>query len=371
MIILHRPFDPAMISADFKSTPHDFIVTENMDITHTEEGEHLWLYICKVGMNTAFVAELLAKWANIPLRDVGYSGLKDRHAKTYQWFSLRLPKQALPEADFSSVIMPHLHDGEALTILHQHWHHKKLGRGTHKSNTFTITLRHIIGDKNTIEAQLSLIAQTGVPNYFGQQRFGIDDNNIHKTKQFFEKILASHRPYKPSKKDIHRHSLYISTAKSLIFNALLSQRVRLNNWDKAVQGDVFNLDGTNSIFCTLIDESITQRIQSKDIHPTAPLFGVGELKNTDESLAIYRDILNQPSFELFRQGLLKVNTKLTYRPLRLHPQNLSWQWHDNKLTLNFSLPSGTFATSVLFALCNTLHDKHDRHLDAHSHTACS
>lgn len=368
MIMLYRPFDPAMISANFKSTPHDFIVEENMDITHSEEGEHLWLYVCKIGMNTAFVAELLAKWANIPLRDVGYSGLKDRHAKTYQWFSLRLPQKTLPETDPLSIITSHLHNGEALTIIRQHWHHKKLGRGTHKSNTFTITLNNVIGDKNTIKAQLSLIAKIGVPNYFGQQRFGINDNNIHKTKQFFEKILASHRPYKPSKKDINRHSLYVSTAKSLIFNALLSQRVKLNNWDKAVKGDVFNLDGTNSIFCTSIDEEIICRVQQKDIHPTAPLFGTGEIKNSDESWAIYQTTLNQPSFEVFKQGLLKVGTKLTYRPLRLHPQNLSWQWHDGSLTLRFCLPSGTFATSVLFALCDTLHDKHDRHLETHSPT---
>lgn len=143
----------------------------------------------------------------------------------------------------------------------------------------------------------------------------------------------------------------------MIFNALLSKRVALDNWDKAVAGDVFNLDGTGSIFTSAIDDEIIQRINDKDIHPTAPLFGVGEMRNTDESLAIYDNMLNQEVFNIFKQGLLKVNTKLSYRPLRLCVHELDWRWQDDGLVLKFVLPSGTFATSVLFALCENLQER--------------
>ena len=350
----HRPFAPAIISADFKTYPADFIVKELMDVDFSGQGEHLWVHVCKVGMNTAFVAKLLANWANICIRDVGYSGLKDRHAQTYQWFSLRLPKRGLPTTAFDEFIKEYLKEGECLTLITHHWHEKKLHRGTHKANAFTITLRQVTGEISAINAQLAHVGQMGVPNYVGKQRFGHDGDNIHQAKVFFEKICSSGKPYKPFKKDTDKHSLYVSSARSMIFNALVSKRVQLGCWDKAISGDVFNLDGTGSIFCADIDDEIIRRVAEQDIHPTAPLFGVGELKNSDESLRIYQSVLTQDEFELFKNGLLKVGVKLTQRPLRLRIYHLDWQWSDNNLTLHFELPTGSFATSVLFAVCEHL-----------------
>lgn len=351
---LPRPFAPAIISADFKTYPADFIVKELMTVDFSGQGEHLWMYVCKVGMNTAFVAKLLADWAGIPTRDVGYSGLKDRHAQTYQWFSLRLPKRSLPVIEFDKFIKDHIKESESLTLITYHWHDKKLHRSTHKANAFTITLRKVAGEISAIHAQLTHIKQTGVPNYFGEQRFGRDGDNINQAKAFFEKILSSDKPYKPFKKDMDRHSLYVSSARSMLFNALLSERVQLGSWNKAVAGDVFNLDGTGSIFCADIDNEIITRVAEQDIHPTAPLFGVGELKNTDESLRIYQAVLVQDEFELIKNGLSKVRVKTAQRPLRLRIHKLNWQWHDDSLTLDFELPTGSFATSVLFALCRNL-----------------
>lgn len=349
-----RPFAPTIISADFKTCPTDFIVKELMAVDFSGQGEHLWVHVCKVGMNTTFVAKLLADWAGILMRDVGYSGLKDRHAQTHQWFSLRLPKRTLPAGAFDEFVKNHLKESESLTLITHHWHDKKLHRGTHKANAFTITLRQVAGEASTINAQLTHIKQTGVPNYFGEQRFGHDGDNINQAKVFFEKILSSAKPYKPFKKDMDKHSLYVSSVRSMLFNALLSERVRLGSWDKAVVGDVFNLDGTGSIFCTDIDDEIIRRVAEQDIHPTAPLFGVGEPKNTDESLRIYQAVLAQDKFELIKNGLLKVGVKLAQRPLRLRVHELDWQWYDDNLTLNFNLPTGSFATSVLFALCENL-----------------
>lgn len=357
--LLHRPFVPAIGRANFKQQPSDFIVKEIMPTKLTGQGEHLWIYLCKVGMNTAFVAKLLAEWANIPLRDVGYSGLKDRHAKTYQWFSLRLPKRQLAAMDFDEFAKPKLNEHESLTVLTHHWHDKKLHRSTHKFNDFIITLRHLTGDKAAIDAQLALIRQQGVPNYVGQQRFGHDGDNLNKASLFFDKIGQSSKPYKPSKKDMDKHSLYLSGARSAMFNAMLSERVRLGTWNQAISGDVFNLDGSHSLFVERVSDEIRQRVTEQDIHPTAPLFGVGELKNRDESLALYQAIIHQEAFGLFRQGLVKVGVKMAYRPLRLRLFDLDWTWQDDTLTLAFRLPSGAFATSVLFVLCDELRDAHD------------
>ena len=183
---LPQPTQPPLAQATYKAHATDFVVNEILPLDFTGEGEHLWLHIEKLGMNTAYLAKLLSEWAEIPLRDVGYSGLKDRHALTTQWFSLRIPKKQLPESEFAPV---DISANESLTILAQQWHNKKLNRGTHRANQFIITLRDIQfadlevtaseqdlsakeSDKSAVEQHLANISTTRVPNYFGPQRFG-------------------------------------------------------------------------------------------------------------------------------------------------------------------------------------------------------
>lgn len=354
-----QPYTPCILNAEFKNTPQDFVVKEIMDIDFSEEGEHLWLYIQKINTNTAFVAKLLATWANINVCDVGYSGLKDRRAVTYQWFSLRIPKKQLPATAFDDFIQSQaLNTDESVVLLQKHWHHKKLNRGTHKSNQFIITLNHILGDKAFIDKQLSIIKEKGVPNYFGHQRFGIHQNNIENSKKFFEKLLQSNKVYKPHKKDMERHSLYISVAKSLIFNRILSKRILLNNWDTPTQGDVFNLDGTGSIFSADIDDAINRRLVLGDIHVASILFGEGKRHSSHIARTIEDEVLACDDLTVFKQGLLKLGSKLSHRPLRLIPKQLTWQWQEDTLILDFYLPSGAFATSLLDAIVANLTQAH-------------
>lgn len=343
-----------IISATFKDTPSDFIVTENLSLDFDGQGEHLWLYAEKIGMNTTFVARLLSDWAGIGVRDVGYSGLKDRHAQTFQWFSLRLPNKTAPQQAFDDFVADKLSSNEKITLLKQHWHGRKLGRGTHQSNHFTITLKNVIGDKTAIDQHLAHIAQAGVPNYFGEQRFGHDGNNLAKAQAFFEKLLASPKPYKPLKKDLERHSLLISTARSHLFNEILALRVENGTWNQAVAGEVFNLDGTGSIFTADIDESIQARLANHDIHPTIALYGIGDNKASLTALDLENSIFQDEKYTTLIKGLEKVNAKMLRRSTRLIVRDLSWHWQDNALTINFTLPKGTFATVVLHALARQL-----------------
>lgn len=349
-----QPHTPQIAQAQFRTTPQDFIVHEILAIDFSEQGEHLWLYVQKINVNTSFVVKLLAKWANIGESDVGYSGLKDRKAVTYQWFSLRIPNRQSPNTDFKDFIQTQLSADERITIIKQHWHNKKLSRGTHKHNHFNITLRQVMGDKALIDEQLTTIKTKGVPNYFGQQRFGIDGGNIAHSHEFFAKLIASDKPYRPRKKDLPRHSLYISTAKSLIFNRILAKRVVLGTWDRPMTGDVFNLDGTGSIFVANLDDDIYQRLSTGDIHIAGILFGTGKSRASDTALAIEQEVLNDKHLATLVAGLNKIDSKLSYRPLRLLPQNLMWQWHGDTLVLDFCLPRGSFATSVLGAVAQKL-----------------
>ncbi|MPX34326.1 tRNA pseudouridine(13) synthase TruD, partial [Moraxella catarrhalis] len=153
---------------------------------------------------------------------------------------------------------------------HLIWHSRKLNRGTHKYNHFAIRLRHLNGDINTIDETLERIKSGGVPNYFGEQRFGIDGKNLDKAHSFFESQLMSDQPYRPHKKFAEKDGLLISAARSALFNAMLGKRVADGTWNQALLGDVFNLEGTGSIFQNMPTDDVKTRIKQCDIHPTAP-----------------------------------------------------------------------------------------------------
>ena len=354
------------------------MVNEILPLDFTGEGEHLWLHIEKLGMNTAYLAKLLSEWAEIPLRDVGYSGLKDRHALTTQWFSLRIPKKQLPESEFAPV---DISANESLTILAQQWHNKKLNRGTHRANQFIITLRDIQfsdlevtaseqdlsakeSDKSAVEQHLANISTTGVPNYFGPQRFGCNGNNVREALALFARPAPESRPQpkKSKRKQAPReqNSMELSAARSLIFNEILAARVRDGSWNTGLAGEVFNLDGSGSIFASeAIDETLQARLASGDIHPTAVLWGVGNDKVSGVAAAIENEIVqNDPLLHQLATGLEKRDIKAQRRALRLPIEELSWEWQDidNEpiLVLSFTLTTGSFATSVLSSLVHNL-----------------
>ena len=377
---LPQPIQPPLKRAIYKAHTTDFIVNELLPLEFTGEGEHLWLHIQKSGMNTAYLAKLLSEWAEIPLRDVGYSGLKDRHALTTQWFSLRIPKKQLPDSEFAPV---DISANESVTILEQQWHNKKLNRGTHRANQFIITLRDIkfadveaslsmqaptseqlLSAKQAVEQHLTTISQSGVPNYFGPQRFGRSGNNIREALSLFARPVPEARPQpnKSKRKRVPReqNSMELSAARSLIFNEILAARVRDGSWNTGLAGEVFNLDGSGSIFNSdEIDETLRMRIESGDIHPTAVLWGMGNEKVSGEAATIESDIVAQsPLLTQLATGLEQRDIKAQRRALRLPIESLSWEWQDKEdgqiLVLNFTLTTGSFATSVLASLVQEL-----------------
>jgi len=165
-----RAYGEALGSAVLKAIAEDFQVDEVLDIPLTGEGEHLWLWVEKRGLNTEEAARRIAKAAGVPLRTVSYAGLKDRQALTRQWFSVQLPGKADP--DLSAA------ENETLKILKTCRHKRKLQRGAHSANGFTLRLTQFAGDAAAIDARLQLIAKQGIPNYFGAQRFGHNGGNV-------------------------------------------------------------------------------------------------------------------------------------------------------------------------------------------------
>lgn len=326
---------PPTASADFRSTVEDFCVDEILPFEPEGTGEHIFLHIKKTGANTAWVAEQLAKFLKVKPYDVSYAGLKDRHAVTTQWFSIYAAK--IKEVDWSSF------DCEGVEILQETRHTRKLRRGAVRANQFKLVLRAVTGDKTEVDTRLQHISTEGVPNYFGEQRFGHQGNNIKAGLALCERPLR----HKLSQKN----ALYVSALRSLLFNHFLSIRVTEKTWNQALLGDVMQLAGSHSIFnVEAVDQTLQERVMQADIHPAAPLWGAGEQRHTNP--VAYAEVLAH--YDLIVKRLEESNLSLEYRAMRLIPEALTWEWlADDCLVLNFQLPVGCYATTLLRELVHT------------------
>lgn len=322
-------------SGQLKATPEDFVVDEILGFSPSGEGEHLYIHIKAVDYNTEFLLSHIARALGVSKKLVVYSGLKDRYAVTTQWFSVHLPGNA--HVDLSPI------ENDNITILEAARNLKKLRRGAHKGNRFTIRLRNVEGDRASIDTRLAMLRIQGFPNYFGPQRFGRDEGNI-------ASALASVKSARSPKQRFQR-SIVFSTLRSLLFNLALSQRIKEGTWKEAQNGDVFALSGTESFFVP--DDTqhgdksdLEERLSSGDIAVAGVMVGDGVLPQTGQAAEALLAFL-KPHAALM-DFLVSQRVDLSVRPYTVLPKEFSHQWEgDNNLVLSFSLPKGVFATSLL------------------------
>jgi len=317
------------IRGRLKAQNSDFRVDEIMPVQTSGEGEHLWLMIEKNGSNTDWVAQQLAKHAGVKSMAVSYAGMKDRHAITTQWFSLHLP--GMDDPDFSTM------DEDEFKILKMSRHNRKLKRGALSGNRFQIRITELRGNTESLEEALQNIKQKGVPNYFGEQRFGRDMGNLSKAEQMFNREL------KKVKKQ--QRGLYLSAARSWVFNKILSARIEQQNWLTPMSGEVYMLNAKSACFVSENNEAEIQRLINKDINLSACLWGEGESMATAQVLELEETIA--ADFKNLTEGLESARLKQERRSIRLVPENLNWNIVGDVLELEFELPAGTFATMVL------------------------
>ena len=322
-----------VLRATLRGRPEDFFVEEIDGFEASGSGEHLLLTVEKRGMNTAFAAQRIARWAGVPEMAVSFAGLKDRHAVTRQRFSVHLPGREAPELATL--------ESDDLRVLASHRHARKLPRGALAGNRFVLLLRDVAGDRESIEDRLRAIAAAGVPNYFGEQRFGREGDNVELARRMFAGQRVNNR---------EKRAIYLSAARSLLFNRLLARRVARGDWNCAADGEVFMLDGSHSVFGP---EPMTVELQSRlerfDIHPTGPLWGRGELRSGAALAALEREVCEAEP-ELCR-GLEAADMRQERRALRLPVHELDWRWVGAEvLELRLRLPPGSYATTVLSEL---------------------
>ena len=321
------------VTGVLRQHPEYFYVEEKLGFEPEGEGEHVFLLIEKIGMNTQYLADQLASFAGVAKRQVSYAGMKDRHAVTRQWFSVHLPGNK--KMDWSSL------NTNGLTVLKAVRHRKKLRRGIHKGNIFRIKLTELKGDLCKLENRLKMIKQGGVPNYFGEQRFGHKGANLVRAQQWFEGGFSPKR---------HQQGIYLSAARSYLFNQVLAKRVTAKSWSTVCAGELLMLNGSRSVF-SMGDENITERLNTGDIHPTGPLYGqAGNLMSSDSVAQLEQSVFND--YQIFVAGLEKAGLKQERRALRVIPTDLSWGFTGDTVELSFYLPRGCFATAFVRELVN-------------------
>ena len=204
------PYGQAKLSGKIKRQADDFKVVEHLGYDFTGAGEHLFLYIQKAGLTTHELINIIAEELSVPARQIGYSGLKDKHAVTRQWLSVQLPgcKQ-----------IPLITETDQFQILQTHWHDKKLRVGVHKSNQFDIIVRNISGDVSGLSSGIENLKRYGFANYFGEQRFGARGDNVEQALRILNNRHKSKRLTRT------KRSLLISSLRSELFNQILSKRI--------------------------------------------------------------------------------------------------------------------------------------------------
>lgn len=287
-----RAIGPPLLYGRMRERPRDFAVTEELGFEPRGVGEHVYLYVRKTNANTAWVAGRIARLAGVRSRDVGYAGRKDRHAVTEQWFSCHLPGRLEPS--WKQLV------ADGVEVLRSRRHPKKLRTGAHAANRFRLVIRGLASDEPAVAAiedlnrRLEFIGEHGFPNYFGEQRFGAAGANLH----FADELFKGQRFARD------RRSLYISAARSYLFNRELSRLVVDDSW----RGGDGWLRGTSR-------------------RPLPPL--------------------EDPPFSDWCDGLEALGVKAMRRPLRVIPGNLHFELNGDSLLLSFELRAGSYATSLV------------------------
>lgn len=308
--------------------PQDFVVEEIPAYSPCGDGEHLFLWVEKSGMDTPQLARLLARELELPEREVSYAGLKDRQALTSQFY-------CVPARVERKVSTLHL----AGAKVHR-WvrHRNKLRTGHLRGNRFQVRIR----DVQNPEAATGILAQlgrTGFPNYFGPQRFGAKGNNSALGKR----ILLGER----SGESRFERKLYLSAYQSLLFNRLLAARIEHGTFEQAMLGDVMQKLDSGGLFLCEDRPAEQERLERFEISPTGPLFGPkmpqpgGEVAEGEDAVLRAEGL----TLESFSGG--RGETAGGRRAYRLPLGNAGLRQEDKDLWISFELPKGSYATVVL------------------------
>jgi tRNA pseudouridine13 synthase len=321
--------------AIFRSTPDSFRVEEVPAYDPSGEGTHVFVFIEKRGLTTPEAIRVLAQALAVDPRDVGYGGMKDKNATTSQWLSF--PESA--SAKLTDLQIPDVR------ILKQVRHGNKLRIGHVRKNIFEVVLTEVLDSQHgSLTEGFHQIVSDGVPNRYGQQRFGYGDNVSEGLA-----ILAGKRRMN----DRRKRTLLISSVQSAVFNQVLAWRVEQGNVLQVLEGDVLQKAATGGMF-TSTDHVLDQaRLREGELVTTGPLPGAKSPRPLEGSIAAALELRAMNEIGLTEELVEKNARDLpgARRPLIMKVEATQPpRSAGDTLTLSFALPSGAYATVVVDAL---------------------
>ncbi len=323
------------ISGTLKTYPEDFIVEEIPAYVPCGDGEHFFLWIEKRGIAANELTRHLARTLDISPGELGTAGLKDKQAVTRQFVSV--PRRTEPR--LSAI------DSDNIRLLSATPHRHKLRTGHLRGNRFRVLVRDVCEPAAFEKAQLiaDRLRSLGVPNYYGEQRFGRGGTTVRLGFDLLRGTAAgkSARPQRFLKR------LAISAAQAWLFNDVLAQRLRDGLLDRVLSGDVMQVVASGGLFWIEDVETEQRRYGAHETVLTGPMFGPKMKPPRDvaaqrEQLALERSQLTLDHFRGF--GDLASGTR---RPLLIWPEDLAVQTTLDGLLFEFVLPAGAYATVLL------------------------
>ncbi len=349
---LQRYLNHSKIDVIFKQSKEDFVVTEIPLYEFSNEGEHLIIKFRKKDLTTWDALSIFANHFACKNRDIGYAGLKDKNAMTIQYISIH--------KKFEEKLSSFSH--EQIKILETTYHNNKIKIGHLKGNKFFIRLKRVnLVNARKIEQVLGQLASLGMPNYFGFQRFGIEQNNYEKGEAIINGTLKQ--------KDRKLKQMYINAYQSYLFNNWLSKRIEISKlietFDakeiykkvslplelvksmkkqahplKIVSGDLMSHYPYGKIFYAQDLEAEAEKFYNQDRVPTGLLSGKRVKKAEAEAL-------------IFEEEFIKnIPEDGARRFAWVFPKEIESNYKEEKnwMELQFYLPKGSYATEFIAEL---------------------
>jgi tRNA pseudouridine13 synthase len=324
-----------------RRTPEDFRVDEVPAYLPSGLGPHLYVRIEKRGRTTRDALRTLARTLGVPERDAGYAGLKDKDAVTTQWLSFPVARDPDPREL----------ESEGLSVLEVSRHANKLRAGHVRANRFQLAVRG--GDLPRARGAADALAERGLANFFGPQRFGTEGRNAAVGRAI---LLGDGSPEtRRAARDRFMRRLSISAYQALLFNRWLGERMADGLFATAVQGDVLKKLDTGGLFNCADPAVDGPRVERFEVSPAGPMFGHKLRAAEDEALRREERLLAAEGISLSDFARGGGEAEGTRRAARLRIEVALAPLDDGYLA-TFELPKGSYATVVMRELMKTESD---------------
>ena len=334
------PSSSVRLRGRIKVEPEDFVVEELPAYLPNGEGEHLYLWIEKRDVSADYLTGQLSRALGISRDAIGMAGQKDRRAVTRQWVSVP------GEAESRLSALAELAANGLIKVLSSARHRNKLRTGHLLGNRFDIRVR--TDDPAALEIASGIaerVRQQGVPNRYGDQRFGIGDSTLAWGRDLLTGTRTAREIEPHRRKSFLR--LALSSVQSDLFNAVIQLRESRGELRRAIDGDVLQVIASGGCFLTE-DLAVDQaRIDTREVIPTGPMFGVKMKSPTGLAHQLEQQILAASGFELKHFEPFSQLMQGARRALVVYPSDVETHPDPLGVRIVFSLPPGAYATTVL------------------------